>query len=286
MQYNSSFAGSAGKSRISSSVSFNKWKDGTSNSSGFNMYASYDSFLPRLRSGIGIEVTSYRYSSSTDLDSIEYHSSGKGSGLSFVIAPKLSIKGKYTLSPSLRIGYYNSHFDYFENDPNWEPETYVKTGLHHRLSSGVGLLFNTERYYIGYSVDLFSGEFGEIKLNSFYSDLQFGYTFQRDEQSKFSFTPQLRVEIRSKNESDQHNVSKPSYNLGLRYGQLLVSIFSSNEFKPTGFQIGWQKDGWRIVSSNEFDLNKYYNRYYPSLSVRYIFNQGKESIHIYEESNF
>lgn len=285
MQYNSSFAGSTGKSRLASNASFERLDDGTSQSYHFHAFASYDTFLPKLRSGIGIKMSGYGFSNDYDSESNgSHHFSGKGTGISFVAAPKISIKGKYTISPSLDFGFSSSHFDYYGNGQNWTPNPELDTGIKYRLNSSIGLLFNTDRYYFGYSISLFAGEFGDIKLNSFYSNLQVGYTFQRNDQSKFSFTPQFRVVIKDKDEYYTYNVSKPFYNLGIRYGQILTSIISSNDFKPNGFQIGWQKNGWRIISSNEFNKHYHYTIYIPSLSVRYIFNRQEKSIHVYDQS--
>ena len=65
------------------------------------------------------------------------------------------------------------------------------------------------------------------------------------------------------------------------------SIGAINQFNivyPIGFQLSCQNNGWRTQLSNQFkdpytiDTNKI--DYTANLSMRYIFNRDKKSIHI------
>lgn len=279
MHYNSSFAGSVGKSRISSSIDYRSQKEGDwYRSHQLGIYASYDKYFPGIRSGIGITVS--RNSSSSEMFdyNAEYIFNSNYTNISFDVAPKISIKGKCTLSPSLRISYYGGEIEFDIPDPDRYPR--IEEGYREGISTRVGLLFNTDRYFIGYSVHLFSSEFEGIDFGSFSSTLQAGYTFQRDAESKFSFTPQVVIGLRSPTEFGNNVLTFPSLNLGFRYGQFLGSLLSMNSDYIPSFQLGWQNNGWRIITSHEFDMI-----YKPTLSVRYIFNHGKKSKHIYS-SNF
>lgn len=284
MHYNSSFAGSSGNSRISSNIFYsNRNSSGYYNNSRLivNAAVSYDGFFPKIRSGIGITVNKYTSSIVQMNNSDEYKINDTNSSISFDIAPKISIRGKYTISPSLRVSYLSSNLDLYGSDPDWfgRLEEHTWNGF----SSRIGLLFNTGRYYIGYSVNLFSSDSDHFAFGSFYSYLQLGYSFQRQADSKFSFTPQLVLGLQCKTEFN-NKVSFPSLNLGFRYGQFLASLLAVNSDFVPSFQLGWQKNGWRILTTHEF--NMYFNGvlYSPSLGLRYIFNQGKESKHIYENN--
>lgn len=271
MKYNDSFAGSSGKSRVSSNFSFYYEKDGHSNTNGSGFYASYDNFFPGIKSGIGINVNRYFHSHSYKSDHFETRFNYVGANISATWAPKISIKGKYTISPSVNIGY--SSFDIFDSE-----SYFYENGIHNGVSGRVGILFNTTYYYVGYTVNLIDPQIIQFFYNyGFYSILQFGYTFQKVPDSKFSFTPQFALPIKSKAYPGDHNIYWPEYNLGFRYQNYLFSIISRLDISfPTGFLLGWQKNAWRVALNSDF---AYY--YQADLSVRYIFNLDKKSKHIF-----
>jgi hypothetical protein len=287
MHYNSSFAGSAGNSRISSHALYygynesygEQYSNSWAKRRTYGSFTSFDRFFPGIRSGVGVTISRYSDLSEQGGDSWFYKHNTTQTALKLDFAPKFSIKGKYTISPSFGFSFYTS---YVNIEP---PGQQIENGRYNNMSGRFGILFNAEHYYVGYTMQLFSSDFESISFKSYHSNVQFGYTFQRSEQSKFSFTPQVMISIRTNDEYNRENIiSNPIYNLGFRYGQFLGGVINNlrSELVPTGFQLGWQNKGWRIVSSHEFDF-EFYKIYSPSLSVRYIFNQSNESIHIYRD---
>lgn len=255
MEHNPSFAGSVGNSRLVSNFTYIEPYNGSysSRSGIYDLDLSYDNYFPALRSGIGIVTKVGGYTASNDGTDLKIWSTST----ELAIAPKISIKGKYTLSPSISLK-YNKFFSYH-------------TDTWHRSSdnfySKFGLLFNASHYYIGYAAEYHYGSSG---LTTW---LQFGYIFQKSNDSKFSFTPQFAFPIRI---TSGIYFDWPSYNLTFRYGSFILGAISQFEYEyPTGFQVGWQNKGWRILLSNNFKNN--YNAY---LTLRYIFNTDKESRNI------
>lgn len=256
MEYNPSFAGSVGNSRIVSNFIYKEPYDGyySSVSGLYEFDLSYDNYFPALRSGIGIvtKVGTYDVDRYSGIDLKIWATSTE-----LAIAPKISIKGKYTLSPSFSLK-YNRFFSYH-------------TDTWHRSSgqfySKFGLLFNASHYYIGYAAEYHYGSSGLTTA------LQFGYTFQKSIDSRFSFTPQFALPILI---SPGIYVYWPSYNLSFRYRSFILGAISQYEYAyPTGFQVGWQNKSWRILLSNNLK-----GRHIANLTLRYIFNQDKESLNI------
>ena len=256
MEYNPSFAGSVGNSRIVSNFTYIEPYSGSysSRSGIYEFDLSYDNYFPALRSGIGIVTKVGRYNGTTSYNGIELKIWSTSTELA--IAPKISINGKYTLSPSISLK-YNRFFSY-------HTDTWHRSSV--RFYSKFGLLFNASHYYIGYAAEYHYGRSGLTTA------LQFGYTFQKSIDSKFSFTPQLALPIII----GPIYVDWPSYNLSFRYGSIILGAISQFEYSyPTGFQVGWQNNGWRILFSNNFKDS--YNAY---LTLRYIFNHDKKSLYI------
>lgn len=247
MEYNPSFAGSVGNSRIVSNFSFS---NGASYyDPGVGMSLSYDNYYPTIRSGIGIIAKSYCFKIDDKFRDLD-------TSIELVVAPKISIKGKFTLSPSVSIKYDKFYNYYNDSWHNWD-----------NVSSKFGLLFNAPHYYIGYAAEYSYGHSG-LK-----TALQFGYTFQRRADSKFSFTPQLALPIFI---DSGLGIFYPSYNLSFRYGSMTLGAISQFEYPyPTGFQVGWQNRSWRILLSNNFK-----DRYTGNFTLRYIFNHDKKSMNI------
>ena len=250
MEYNPSFAGSVGNSRLVSNFSFYKYDQNAYSSIGVGIDLSYDNYFPGFRSGIGIIAKNGYSDMNNGGNSI-------GNSLELIAAPKISRNGKYTLSPSISIMYYNL---YSKNDNSW-------SSLYDGFSSKFGLLLNTSHYYIGYAAEYLYGS------SDLTTALQFGYTFQKSIDSKFSFTPQLVLPIFL---GGGIGVYWPSYNLGFRYQNFIFGAISQFNYPyPTGFQIGWQKKGWRLILNNDFALE-----YVANFTLRYIFNHDKKSRNI------
>ena len=262
MRFNSSFAGSIGNSRLVSDFSFQN-KNDTYPSNGFGLNLSYDNYIPSIRSGIGITTSGYSSRSTYNEEKVKHQSAN----VTVVIAPKYSIKGKYTISPSLDFSYINIYSDVLSYYyPSWN------YGTHTGISSRFGLLFNARNYYIGYSIRIFRSDgLKYLYRNYFSSILQVGFTFQKSENSKFSFTPQLALPI---TDDSDYLLFWPAYNLSFRFNKYIIGLIGYY-YIPNGIQLGWQNMGWRFLLSNEFG-----DTYRANLSMRYIFNHDKKSINI------
>lgn len=261
MQYNGSFAGEAGASRISSSAYYYKFNNNTfrtGNQAG--IYTSYDQFFKSIGTGIG--VTAGYQGSNEDWP----FSGGQIFFSSLAVAPKISIKGKYTLSPSVDISRLAGNF--YSNELNIS-----RTELQTSINSKAGLLFNTPKYYIGYSVYLFDKE-KMVYDNSFRnprrfrSYLQLGYSFRKTSESKFSFTPQIAIRLQEKTHPDDDVMDHTAINLTFRYSQYIAGI------NNTGFHLGIQKENLRIMFSSMIGLSTSREPYSGNLSFRYIFKNA------------
>lgn len=190
MKFNSSFAGETDALRLNTAFSYFYMKEPSSmgretthHSLGYQ--ASLDKFIPAIKSGIGFAVGNGSYQNrdsylGEDDISRRYHFF-----IGAAIAPKFSIKGKYTLSPSLNIGFSKVRYSDIS-------ELSQENSHDNQLSSSLGLLFNTQKYYVGSSFHLFSHRwFSGLKplflSPRFAFNLQAGYSFQRSQDSKFSF---------------------------------------------------------------------------------------------------
>lgn len=264
LRYNSSFAGVTGGPRIYSNVKYhyNTISGFRNNSKSthrrYGFEASYDHFLPSIRSGIG--VAAYQSNSFVYEDNSKSWFNSQ-TMISAAIAPKFSIKGKYTISPSLDINFLYGYFNY-------------NAGSHSRngFSSRAGILFNTNKYYIGYSVSLFENQYGKYNYypyGSFHSLLIMGYTFQKNEDSRFAFSPQIVIPMYKKSEVNGSIIDGPYYNLSFRYGNFLLGYIGYKYLKPAGFQVGWQYKNWRVLLNNHI----YNGQYDGILTLRYMFNK-------------
>lgn len=197
MQFNSSFAGEAESPRLNTNISFQGL--GTPSEHDFRVWSSYDQFIPAIRSGIGVSsyYSSRAFESGFFLSGSNQtlSSESQGYGFALAVAPKFSLKGKYTLSPSLDFSY--GSFSFSQN--HWPGINGSQEGNGFNIRSRAAILFNTHKWYVGYSVDLLAHRdirysnpvaFSDVR-GRFNSYWQFGYTFQRSSESKFSFTPQL-----------------------------------------------------------------------------------------------
>ena len=285
MQYNPSFAGEAGAGRLSSVATHNNLLSGRSDrrswgpyQNTFGIYTSYDQFIPALGTGIGI---------TTGYEGIRNNYQNVDNGfISLAVAPKISIKGKYTLSPSLNISYGMAELDYVNTSSYNLPDDKLIESVR-MTGSKAGLLFNANKYYIGYSVSLvnhynYKNEKGDKisyrNTEGFKSWLQMGYTFQRSSESKFSFTPQLVFSISEKRYSGDNVIQLHAINLNFRYKQFIAG------FNNTGIQLGFQNERLRLMFSSGFGIlspwegayafrtRPYYDRpLNGNLSFRYIF---------------
>lgn len=245
MQFNPSFAGEAGGPRFNSNFGLNAGGGNRDNSYRFN--ASYDQFIPAIRSGIGFSGGYSNFSGP--------FSSSTGYNLALAVAPKFSLKGKYTVSPSLDLSYGN-----FNNTiHNWynTGESQQISGFN--LKSRAGLMINTNKWFVGYAIDIplhntyqydNPTAFPLNTVGKFNSYWHFGYTFQRSAESKFSFTPQLvfRTGWEGDGMGGGYNrfryFAPVAYNLNFRYQKFIWGINNA------GIHLGWQTDRVRVMLSN------------------------------------
>lgn len=145
---------------------------------------------------------------------------------------------------------------------------------HRQLLSKGGLLFNTRKYYIGYSATILNRNYlnGEKVQESFvpWQTIQTGYTFQKNPESDFSFTPQLAFSIGL---GDEGTFFSGKRNLTARYKRYLAGVNTAGPF--IGVQLGYQINKWRLMLSqhvtsiDEGDIPGKGN-----ISLRYLFNKA------------
>lgn len=276
MQFNPAFAGATGSPRVGVSTHLSSY------SKFFNRqnYAfSYDNFMPKLKSGIGIHGGYTRLARNEPYADELGNTHDVNFGLS--VAPKFSFKGKYTLSPAVEINanLKNTNYEHFSQKLDR-----VKTSLQPQLRFGIAL--NGRKFYIGVSYHI-NGSLGyelggrptnmggdRIISTSPRSYLQMGYNFQRRDDSKFSFSPQI-VFLRLKtnehygNQEYNHVYHVLTPILNFRYKHVCWGL-SYEGYEGVKAMIGWQNKNMKISFITSGTSN-------GQLSLRYIFNTKSTS---------
>lgn len=229
MFYNSSFAGEADGGRFSTNFSLRR----NSFYHTLGVQSSYDQFIPALRSGLGVSVGHFNTFGSFS----SYNNNHSTLGLA--VAPKFSLKGKLTISPSLDFNYFRQSSE-INNAKGY--------------ATRVGILINSSKFFFGYSFDVFSNlkiknvfnsETKQINRNifdDFNSSIQLGYTFQRSKESKFSFTPQILISVSTFDERFQ--VAPLKLMLNFRHSNFLWGV------SDDGLHVGWQTPRLRLMVFN------------------------------------
>jgi hypothetical protein len=160
----------------------------------------------------------------------------------------------------------------------------------HVIQSRAGILFNTNKFYIGYSVHLIDHykrgykndtiNFSQSgRVNNFTSYLQLGYTFRRSATSDFSFTPQLALFIGTNSLFSLPDgprrlwdyFSPEALNLTFRYKKVIWGL------NNTGVHVGYQSDRIKIMLSSIVGLaGRNGQGYTANLSSRYVFMGGDQ----------
>lgn len=267
-QYNAGFAGEAGSPRVNTVAGVENtpyFRDG------YRCYTSYDQFIPAIRSGVGVMV-GYAHSSTAGGYLGNFVNVGQGPYLSLAVAPKLSLRGKVTVSPSVDVSLYRG-----EN-----VDRFGRVNNVYRIStvrSRVGLLFNTEKFYFGYSVHVVDqlkvlrndtlAWFPRNRFEKFNSYFQVGYTFGQVTGSRFSCTPQLVFRLGSpRYDMDAFRRFHPvDFNLSFRYRKVIWGL------NLTGVHVGWQTERLRIVLSDRLEYLGREPGYVANLAVRYNFKE-------------
>jgi hypothetical protein len=283
MQYNPSFAGQVGGPRLSVNTGYDHRKFRYINAppssiKEYSLYTAYDQFIPAIRSGIGITAgvgSENQLFNSVTLNNkgISHDQKDRNTYVSVALAPKISLKGKYTLSPSVDISYFSLRSNIAYSSPDSGQIYREFNNL--EWQGRAGLLFNTSKLYIGYSVILFQyirNPYTNTYLtlnSSFQSFLQMGYTFQRSSASKFSFTPQLVLSVHRyvNQRRAPFYIDIEAFILTFRYRQFIWGL--NNQ----GIQLGWQTDKIRLKLTNGFGFSSRRSSnssYVGNLSFRYI----------------
>jgi hypothetical protein len=289
MEYNSSFAGQAGSPRLNTAFKYStRGSLETSGHRSWNYAASYDQFIPAISSGIS--VTTIRSATTANFSNNTHPPATYNPGeltylnnnmVSVAIAPKIPIKGKYTLSPALDLNY---HYVDFQNTPfiSVDEATFTKSIWQSRAS----LLFNTDKYYIGLSTYLLNPplgpEYNTVNIHRFARNathLQMGYVFRRSEESNFSFTPQVVLAYGLSRRFTMYPSAGYNYfpisviNLNFMYKQVSWGV------NNTGLHLGWQTNNFRIMASGNTISGGPFGRIYTgNIAVRYVFASNTKSL--------
>ncbi len=261
MHYIPSFAGNLGSLRIASESQL--YHRGTAFND-FYSVASIDGFMPKISSGLGGFVSFY------DPSAAYYNLNYKSTAIGLVIAPKISIKGKYTISPGLSVTttYIETKrepYEYYTVDPGYGtifvPRVYKEK---YRVSETVSLLVNTKKLYLGTAFNSELQNFSTWQLS-----IQAGATFQRTETSKFSFSPNILwivSNITDRNEQSSFSIGSINRqllpfnaNLNFRYRKVLFGI-------GPGFMAGFQSKNFRFMYTTNQNLSSH------SITLRVLFN--------------
>ncbi len=167
-EINPGFAGSTGNTRLFYSIHDLGTKYKGQKAVPFDLYnvASVDLFVKKISSGVGLLLRQDNLGLGNP-----YYEKSHGDEMKFTVAPKISIKGKVTVSPAISLSVYtNTHKIYFNT----------------------GILVNSKKGFIGMN---YMGT-GKTKY-AWESTLHMGYIFQKTEDAKFTFTPSILWELNS-----------------------------------------------------------------------------------------
>ncbi len=208
MYYNPAFAGSKEKMNIQANSRFQTLSskfDVYGPEKYFDIYSdvTIDHFVPAIKSGIGINLEygniKMNYSSNDDVH--------RHTGAGLVIAPKISINGRITLSPALKVGFQHQQSVVTFPHGYSAPDTNVTSFIQNSMASNsihytIGFLVNSTKFQCGFStllvIQLLKNEHGySSKEMYFFNNSYFhvGYNWKRSEESKFSFTPIAYISI-------------------------------------------------------------------------------------------
>lgn len=296
MQYNSSFAGQSGGPRVSSTSMYWHNKNFNFDHQGASTVLSYDQFIPAMRTGIGV-TTGYTFLSTYIRPTHNLPFDTYSSSVPFVniaISPKLSINGKYTISPSIDFSYGVSKVLYTYNQVPVTDTIFDINRKQYGINSRAGLLFNTNKLYIGYTVNIirrpirssYNNPINRHLKGDFESYLQLGYTFQRTSEADFSFTPQVVTKLSHYAQENKIYLGIEAYNLNFRYKQFIwglndggipsVRLQDTRLSEKTAVHIGWQTDRFRLMLTNSYKARRAVRdgyMYIGHLSLRYTFSK-------------
>lgn len=221
MHYNPSFAGSSDEIRISTYNAYQRVNAEQDNSEGIRglQAISGDLFISKISTGIGLNFSYYSPSQMRFFVPTISHLFNA----ELVVAPKISIKGKFTISPSLSLSYYKNTYNYSNSwlaDGN-RPDS--------KIDYRFGILLNNKRFFAGVAMELGPrvSKVDDFKatsqiLSSSYTILHAGYAFKLDKDDNLSLTTQAVLQIPS---YDFYLINLiPTANIIMRYKKWLSGI--------------------------------------------------------------
>lgn len=279
--YNGGFAGEAGAPRVAifsyfTSHTYRLTPDHQEHWRFSGSYVSVDHFVKNLRSGIAVTTGYIRQSQ----DLYDQHQKVSNNFCSIAISPKISSKGKYTLAPFADF-YFGHKRDTLADDMNYFGKT-ITAGQYHWNDFGIktGFLVNSDKAYVGLSAQILNytqSPYADKSLNFFHEvvyALQMGHTFQRKQESKFSFTLQL-VFWWQRYQAVRYPYTTAKWHL--RYEGDLNLVFRYTKFIAglnfTGVMVGYQNNKFKLQISNFWSREAYSG----SISLRYTFRKNGAS---------
>lgn len=268
MHYNPSFAGSSDEIRISTYNAYQRVNAEQDNSEGIRglQAISGDLFISKISTGIGLNFSYYSPSQMRFFVPTISHLFNA----ELVVAPKISIKGKFTISPSLSLSYYKNTYNYSNSwlaDGN-RPDS--------KIDYRFGILLNNKRFFAGVAMELGPrvSKVDDFKatsqiLSSSYTILHAGYAFKLDKDDNLSLTPQAVLQIPS---YDFYLINLiPTANIIMRYKKWLTGIgYAENP----QIMAGLQTKAFRFMLIKDIVTNSTYTRNPKpnnmALSMRYL----------------
>jgi hypothetical protein len=261
MQFNSSFAGEGKHPRINSSFLFSRAVFVLPPNQ-YSLITSFDSFISPIGTGVGVTMgQGGDFGQSTFLDSHRF--------ICLAAAPKFSIKGKFTISPSLDYTFQTTvtkvDEDFLNNLPFSIPNL---EGNRNLQQSRLGLLINTRKFYLGYSNIFYNKMTSDnphelLNYTSYFSNsyIQAGYTYQRSSESKLSITPQILFIWAHYDVGHTPPFRLKAFNLNFKYEKYIFGINNA------GLHVGLQNSKARVMLTGMADSGYFLS----NLSFRYIF---------------
>lgn len=235
MHYNPSFAGSSDEIRISTYNSYQRVNPEQDYSEGIRglQAISGDMFISKISTGIGLNFSYYSPSQMVFFVPTVSHLFNA----ELVVAPKISIKGKFTISPSISLSYYKNSYNYTNSwlaDGN-RPDS--------KIDYRLGILVNNKRFFAGVAMELgplvekvdnFKAT-SQVLVTSSYSILHAGYAFKLDKDDNLSLTPQVVLDIFG----SKYYITDfiPTANIMMRYKKLITGVgYAQNPQVMAGLQ--------------------------------------------------
>jgi hypothetical protein len=260
---NPAFAGSMGVGRIS----FNTIANNILFYQNINQNVSYDFFLNKMSTGIGL---SFGY---TNCNPLRYNfKNNVNTFAELAIAPKISLKGKYTLSPAASVNYTHNTSSF----PPFFPQR-------ENVNITGGLMFNSKKFYTGYTYKR------SLNFNTGYSTFLVGGIFQRSNESDFSFAPSALWHFGKHNLHGLHYID-PNYqyspgvsllpkliNMNFRYKRILWGAgIKFTPYSPAFLMVGYQSKNTKFKITTSLSPLRY-----QEFTIRYLFSKPENKGRLY-----